>query len=309
MTIYIGNAPCSWGTLEFGSTQSNRISYQQMLDELVETGYVGSELGDWDFMPTDLPTLCDAFAQRNLAITGAFVGVALRDPAQHAPGQATVLRTARQLADLAQALQTSTAPFLVLADDNGTDPQRTANAGRITPGMSLRLEEWRVFADGANRIARAVQKETGLPTVFHHHCAGFVETPDEIAQLLELTDPDLLGLVFDTGHYAFGAGGCSDVGDALERFAPRIRYLHFKDCHPLRLQEAKEQEWDYFTAVAHGVFCELGRGCVDFSNVRNWLRAQNYHGFVTVEQDVLPGMGSPKESAARNRAYLRQIEL
>jgi inosose dehydratase len=28
-----------------------------------------------------------------------------------------------------------------------------------------------------------------------------------------------------------------------------------------------------------------------------------------VEQDVLPGMGAPKESAARNRAYLRMIGL
>jgi len=28
-----------------------------------------------------------------------------------------------------------------------------------------------------------------------------------------------------------------------------------------------------------------------------------------VEQDVLPGMGSPKASAERNRAYLRTIGL
>ena len=32
-------------------------------------------------------------------------------------------------------------------------------------------------------------------------------------------------------------------------------------------------------------------------------------GWVVVEQDVLPGMGAPKESAARNRAYLRTIGL
>jgi inosose dehydratase len=28
-----------------------------------------------------------------------------------------------------------------------------------------------------------------------------------------------------------------------------------------------------------------------------------------VEQDVLPGMGSPKESARRNREYLRHLGL
>jgi inosose dehydratase len=39
------------------------------------------------------------------------------------------------------------------------------------------------------------------------------------------------------------------------------------------------------------------------------LQAMNYGGWIVVEQDVLPGMGSPKESAARNRAYLRSIGL
>jgi hypothetical protein len=29
---------------------------------------------------------------------------------------------------------------------------------------------------------------------------------------------------------------------------------------------------------------------------------------VLVEQDVLPGMGAPKESARRNREYLRGVE-
>ena len=41
--IKIGNAPCSWGTLEFGELGGKRLTYQQMLDELVESGYVGSE--------------------------------------------------------------------------------------------------------------------------------------------------------------------------------------------------------------------------------------------------------------------------
>ena len=82
------------------------------------------------------------------------------------------------------------------------------------------------------KVARAVYDETGLRTVFHHHCAGYVETPDEIARLLSMTDPEVLGLVFDTGHYAFAAGDCAAVADGLTRFADRIWYIHFKDCQP-----------------------------------------------------------------------------
>jgi inosose dehydratase len=32
-----------------------------------------------------------------------------------------------------------------------------------------------------------------------------------------------------------------------------------------------------------------------------------YQGWIVVEQDVLPGMGNPKESARRNREYLRSL--
>jgi inosose dehydratase len=154
-----------------------------------------------------------------------------------------------------------------------------------------------------------VSDESGLRTVFHAHCAGFVETPNEIAQLLDLTDPTLLGLVFDTGHYAFGAGSCATILSALDQFAERIWYMHYKDCHPGVMAQARLQGWDYFESVRQGVFCELGKGCVDFPAVTAWLRQRNYSGFITVEQDVLPGMGSPKESAQRNRAYLRSIGL
>jgi inosose dehydratase len=61
--------------------------------------------------------------------------------------------------------------------------------------------------------------------------------------------------------------------------------------------------------VRQGVFCELGQGEVDFVAVLAVLRQQGYQGWIVVEQDVLPGMGSPKASARRNRDYLRDIGL
>lgn len=308
-TIEIGNAPCSWGTLEFGEMGGARLTYQQMLDELTESGYIGSELGDWGFMPTDPAVLTVAYAQRQLTMTGAFVGVALEAPHKVSAGEAVVMKTAKLLAAVADSRQAKVRPFLVLASDNGTDPIRTKNAGRITPAMGLNADQWRIFADNANRIARRVREEAGLRTVFHHHCAGFVETPQEISRLLDLTDPALVGIVFDTGHYAFGAGSCETVVEALDRFADRIWYMHYKDCHPGVMAQARLNQWDYFESVRQGVFCELGQGCVDFPAVTAWLRRRNYNGFITVEQDVLPGMGAPKASAIRNREYLRSIGL
>jgi inosose dehydratase len=297
----VGNAPCSWGTLEFEGT--GQIGFAQMLDELAETGYTGTELGDWGYMPTDPPALRAELAKRKLVMLGAFVPVALKEISAHADGIVSAIKIARLLATVGDA----PAPFLVLADNNGTVPSRTQHAGRITAAESLTLSEWNNFASGAEAVARAVLGETGLKTVFHHHCAGYVETHEEIARLLELTDPQTLGLVFDTGHYTYGAGGADAVA-ALDQFRERIWYVHLKDCHPGMAARARTEGWDYFTALRHGIFCELGKGSVDFPRVLRRLREWHYPGYLPVEQDVLPGMGSPKESARRNHEYLTSIE-
>lgn len=301
--LLVGNAPCSWGTLEFEEAKGEQIGYSRMLDELAETGYTGTELGDWGYMPTDPGVLRGDLQRRGLVMLGAFVPVALKDEAAHAAGIAAALKTARLLAAVASTPE----PYLVLADNNGADPERTRLAGRVPANAGLDAQQWAAFSAGADRLARTVLDETGLKTVFHHHCAGYVETPDEIARFLELTDPETVGLVFDTGHFTYGAGRPC-VEDALDRYGDRVWYVHFKDCDPRVAARARAEGWDYFTALKHGVFCELGKGSVDFPAVLRRLAARGYDGCVLVEQDVLPGMGAPKESARRNREYLRSIE-
>ncbi len=304
--IHVGNAPCSWGTLEFEGLSENKIPFAQMLDELGEAGYTGSELGDWGFMPTDPVGLRAELGKRKLTMTGAFVPVNFRDATSREEGEARAVKTAQLIAAVADAAYP---PFLVLADDSCRDPIRTQHAGRVTRDMMLSERDWKTFAEGVNRVAHTVKTQTGLRCVFHHHCAGFVETHDEIARLLELTDPENVGLVFDTGHFAFGSG--QPTGDgvlrAMELFGPRIWYVHLKDCSLEVAAQARANHWDYHQSVAHGVFCELGQGVVPFDKVLTWLQARSYDGFVTVEQDVLPGMGKPKESAGRNREFLRRI--
>ena len=78
--LLVGNAPCSWGTLEH-QDQSQSIPFNQMLDELVETGYTGTELGDWGYMPTDPVRLSEELAKRGVVMLGAYVPVAMKNPA------------------------------------------------------------------------------------------------------------------------------------------------------------------------------------------------------------------------------------
>src|SRR5690606_38843342 len=248
MTIRIANAPVSWGIYEFeGAAQ--KFTYQQVLDEIVEAGYTGIELGPWGFLPTDPEKLREELDKRNLKLLSSFVPVKLIDRAAHESGEQHALQVGRLLAALG-------APYIVLADDNGSVPELVAQAGRRS-GSALSADEWDVYAEGVNRIARRIKDELGLKIVFHHHCAGYVETPEETKQLMDRADYDLVGLCLDTGHWHYGGG---DAVQAIRDFGERVRYLHLKDCSREIADRARRENLDYFQATAEGVFCELGNG-------------------------------------------------
>lgn len=294
--LKIANAPVSWGVLEFELEGETQL-YGQVLDEIQETGYTGTELGDWGFLPTEPEELKRQLQSRGLELVGAFVPVALADRDTHKVGETTALRTAHLLAEVG-----GENALIILADKNGSVAERTNNAGRIKPEHGLNETQWKIFADGVSRIAKAVRDETRLRLVFHHHCAGYVETPAEVQKLLSLTDPTLVGLCLDTGHYRFGGG---DPVRAVESYANRIWHVHFKDSQPEIAARSRREGWDYFQSVREGIFPELGKGDVNFPAVIQALRDTGFERWIVVEQDVLPGMGTPKESALRNRNYLR----
>ena len=298
--IKLANAPCSWGVLEF-DLEGKVAPYGQVLEEMRATGYQGTELGDWGFLPTQPNHLSTNLSKYKLDLLGAFVPVNLKDSNTHLKGLAYALKVAGLMyyAGYENAK-------IVLADDNGAVEARVKNAGNITSAMGLDPNSWEIFAAGANQIAYAVKEAYGLQTVFHHHCAGYVETPDEIHKLLEYTDKQLVGLCLDTGHYSYGGG---NPIEALTQYRDRIWHIHLKDFDIKVAKKARLNQWDYFTSVQNGIFCELGKGAVDFNRFIDELKVHDYSGWAVVEQDVLPGMGNPKQCAQSNREYLKGFGL
>ena len=297
--IQVANAPCSWGVIE--NIEGERFDFVRVLDEIAATGYAGTELGDWDFMPTDPAQLQAELDQRGLKMLGSWVNVNFQDKDRHEESADDCVRTAKLLAAVS-----GPNALVVLGPDPYTDPLRRLNSGRITAEMSLDDEGWRMFAQGTDYAARRVMDETGLRSVLHHHTGTWIETPAETERIMDMTDDEIVGLVFDTGHWAFGGG---DPLTGISQFADRIWYVHFKDHDPAVHEQSRIQEWDGPESVGNGIFPELGQGDVDFPGVLVELEKIGYDSWIVVEQDVLPGLGSPRESARRNREYLRSIGL
>lgn len=296
MPIQIATAPVSWGVMEVEGF-SGQKSYSEVLDEMVQAGYAGTELGPYGFLPTDPKQLKSELAKRGLSLLGAFVPLPLAHEDRHEAAVQSAMEVARLLAQAG-------APYLVLAD--AMDAARMAVAGSVNEdrdGMSA--QAWDGAARLLTRVARA-GNALGLSPVFHHHCGTFIETPGEVDRLLAMIDPEWLGLCLDTGHYFYGGG---DPVECARAYGKRIRHLHLKDVRPSVLETVRRKRIPYLDAIRAGVFCELGEGGVNLTGVIQELNAAGFSGWAVFEQDIdtsQPGC-NPVESATRSRAYLQKI--
>ena len=295
MPIRIATAPVSWGVMEVEGW-ARKQSYGEVLDEMVQAGYTGTELGPYGFLPTDSKELKRELAKRNMTLLGAFVPLPLGRPEEHREGMRSALEIARLLA-------ANGAPFLVLADE--MSEKRMALAGNARESDGFTPAQWEDAAKLVGSIAKSAQ-EIGVRSVFHHHAGTYVETPGEVARLLESTDPKLLGICLDTGHYVYGGG---DPVEFARSQAKRIWHLHLKDIRSEVLNQVRRDKLGFLDAIRLGVFSELGQGNVDLAGVIRELEAAGFDGWAVFEQDVDPTVPGtdPLASATRSREYLRRV--
>ena len=290
-------APDSWGVLDYPGPSWEQ-SYEKMLDEIVEAGYTGTELGPYGFFPTDPKVLQAQLEKRKLNLLASFVPVKMTDPA----AGAAVMERIRKVGNL---LATLKAPFLVMADDQSTE--RNAYSGRVyDPGCpTLTAEQWKhvgkIVAD-----AEKVAKEFGLDLVFHPHVATYVETPEECERFFDATSHTNIGLCLDTGHCVYGYG---DAVKEAEKYKSKLRFVHIKDCNVTVLREARKKKWTFEEAIEHKVFTIIGQGSIDFLSFFRTLLKNGYSGWSVVEQDVKFGATEipPKVSVTASLKYLKGV--
>jgi inosose dehydratase len=152
--------------------------------------------------------------------------------------------------------------------------------------------EW--LAGVLNAIGRQTL-DLGVRVAYHNHINAYGEAPDEVARVLDLTDPRYVDFLLDIAHYAQGGG---DPVAAVRRHGSRLTMLHLKDVTGAVPPPGKAARQGY-------TFVELGQGRVDVKGVVDALRAIKYRGPAVIELDKVPVPGrTPKESAEMNRRYV-----
>jgi len=291
------SAPDSWGVLDYPGPSWEQ-SYETMLDEMVEAGYQGSELGPYGFFPTDPKILQPQLEKRKLKLLASFVPVRMTDPA----AEQAVIERIRKVGNL---LATLKAPFLVMADDQS--PERYAFSGRTYDKdcPTLNAEQWKHVGKIVAQ-AEKVANEFGLDLVFHPHVATYVETPEECERFYDATSHTNVGLCLDTGHCVYGHG---DSVKEAEKYKSKLRYVHIKDCDSKVLDQARRNKWNFEEAIEHKVFTVIGQGNIDFPAFFRTLVKNGYSGWSVVEQDVKFGAMPipPAQSIAASLKYLRGV--
>ena len=292
--IKIGNAPCSWG-IEFASDPAYP-TWQSVLSQCAQAGYKGIELGPIGYMPEEPAVLREELDKNDLSIIGGVVFRPFHDPAKWDEVMDASVRTCK-------ALVAHGAQHLVLIDS--ISPRRAPTAGRADEAAQMDDAEWSAFRDRIATIAKMGTEEYGLTVGIHAHAAGFIDFEPELERLLDEVDDSILKICFDTGHHSYAG---FDPVAFMKRHIDRISYMHFKDIDPVVKADVVANRTDFYKACGQGIFCNLGKGDVDFPAVRQILLDAGFEGWCTVEQDCDPSMpGTPLEDAEANRKYLESI--
>lgn len=289
--IRIGSAPDSWGV--WFPEDEHQVPWTRFLDEVAEAGYAWIELGPYGYLPTEPERLARETGRRGLKVSAGTVFTGLH----HGPAvwEATWEQVAR-VAGLARDLGAS---HLVVIPSFWRDDK----TGRVLEDRVLTAAQWHDLARQTERLAHEVRERYGLRVVVHPHADTHIDTEENVTRLLDATDPDLVSLCLDTGHYAYCGG---DSVRLIETYGERIGYLHLKQVDPEVLAAVRAEDLPFGPAVGRGVMVEPPLGVPALEPVLTAAQKLDVDLFAIVEQDMYPcEPGRPLPVAARTRSFLR----
>lgn len=286
--VSLGIAPIGW-TNDDMPDLGKENTFEQTVSEMALAGFQGSEVGS--HYPTDPKVLKKALELRGLTICNQWFSSFLISR----PYEETEKAFIKQCDFLTE----------VGAKCIGVSEQSYSIQGMLDHPIQegkyvMNEKEWELLVSGLNRMGQ-IAKEKGMVLTFHHHMGTVVQTEDEIDRLMASVNPNLVFLLFDSGHLSFAG---IDPKKVLRKYVDRVRHVHLKDLRQDIVRRSQEERWSFLKGVREGTFTVPGDGDVDFAPIFQILEEADYRGWIVVEAEQDPARANPLEYAQKARRYI-----
>ena len=289
--VRLAIAPIGWTNDDMPDLGAEN-TFEQCISEMALAGFQGSEIGNK--YPSDTEVLKHYLDVRGLQICNAWFSSYLTSKPYEETIEAFKAHCDK-LYDLGAKV--------IGASEQGNSIQGDLTKSILDEKPYYTEEQWQTVAKGFNEMG-AYARSKGMYFTVHHHMGTGVQTVEEIDKLMELTDPELVYLLFDSGHLTFAG---IDPMPVLEKYIDRIKHIHLKD---VRLgvynNEVVPKHMSFLDAVREGVFTVPGDGDVDFKPIFDIIEKSGYEGWIVVEAEQDPAKANPFEYALKARKYIKE---
>ncbi|WP_369901673.1 myo-inosose-2 dehydratase [Bacillus manliponensis] len=289
-TIKLGIAPIAW-TNDDMPELGEKNTFEQCISEMTLAGFNGSEVGNK--YPRDTAVLKKALELRNLEIASAWFSTFLTTK----PLEETVQAFIKHRDFLCEM-----GANVIVVAEQGHSIQGLMDVPLFKNKPVFTEEEWHKLADGLHHLGKLAQ-EKEMHIVYHHHMGTGVQTTAEIEKLMEMTDPELVSLLFDTGHLVFSG---EEPLYILKKYLSRIKHVHLKDIRQEVVDTVKKNDLSFLQAVKNGAFTVPGDGVIVFDEVFTTLANSDYKGWFVVEAEQDPDLANPFEYALKARKFIQE---
>ena len=287
--VKLGIAPIAWTNDDMPDLGAEN-TFEQCVSEMALAGFSGCEVGNK--YPRDTAVLKKALELRGIAICNAWYSTFLTT----APYEETEKGFIEHITFLKEM-----GAKVVGVSEQGHSIQGT-DKSIFRDKYVMDDREWELLCTGLNKLGK-VAKDMGIALTFHHHMGTVVQTAAEIDRMMENTDPELVGLLFDSGHLAYCG---EDYLAVLKKYAARTRHVHLKDIRPEVVEKVKAENLSFLAGVRLGTFTVPGDGSIDFAPIFDILAETDYEGYVLVEAEQDPAVANPLEYAIKARKYIAE---
>ena len=225
----------------------------------------------------------ELLAEKKLSIAGNYFGGDFHDPEKRADILSAFRNTLENLKFYGAKNVVIGPPGRPQEKADWSDYHHATSEGSEAD-IPERIKAMAPFLNNLGKIAQDAGIEIGI----HPHLNTIIETPTEIDMIMELTDPQYVGMAPDTGHIQLGGG---DPVAIIEKYSSRLNYFHLKDVSGVFNRPSFAPN-----------LRELGNGEVDFPTVMSLLKKVGFKGWLNVEQDFTEL--TPAESATLSMKYI-----